>query len=389
MSRKCCVMTITVLPANSGPAFNEFLRLPIQLYKNFPSYVAPLTMERKGFLDPKKSPFFQHGNAQYWLAYRDGKAVGRISAQIDHAQPAGVFDDAGLFGCLDAIDDIEVTRSLMAVAEKWLADQGRTRAAGPFLLSMNGEPGLLVEGQDEPPLTMVAWHPAYLAQHLEALGYAKCRDLHYWRLSDLEQKAEAIRKRKRLPPRLADVRVRQMDLKNLAADVEIMRQVYNDAWQDNWGFVPLLPEDMEGISKDLKPFVKAECGMIVEKAGDPIAVAFIVPNLFEVTTDLGADPSLLGWLKLGSRTLFHEFKSGHIILLGVGSQLRHSVGGAVIAMTMIEEVISRFIDYKHKTGWLEAGWVLDNNGPLQKILLQFGFEKTRTLRLYDKAFQTD
>jgi hypothetical protein len=379
-------MAITISSANRGKALEEFIGLPVRLYSAFPEYTPPLTMDRESVLHPDKASFFKHGIAQYWIAYRDGKPVGRISAQIDHAQPAGVFDDAGLFGCIDAVDDPEVTGGLVEAAESWLRQQGRRRAIGPFLLSINGEPGLLVEGRNEPPLTMVPWHPAYLEHHLVANGYAPVRDLHYWRCGDLPQKIAAFRNRTRLGNRIKDLVVRKLDMKNLAPDVEIMRQVYNDAWKDNWGFVPLEEADIKSISTDLKPFVKPDFGFIAELGGRPIAVAMFIPNLFEITYDIGADPSLLGWVKLGARMVFHKFRTGHVILLGVISEYRHSVGGAMVAMSLVDEMFERLSNYKHHSGWLEAGWVLNDNVPLHRILEQYGFEKTRTLRLFDKQF---
>ena len=382
-------MPIVIDPIESKAALEEFVRLPARLYKGFPKYVPPLTMERRGFLDPEKAPFFKHGKAKYWIARRDGKAVGRISAQIDNLQPDDAGKGTGLFGCLDTIDDGEVVRALLDTAEAWLRQQGKERSFGPCLLSMNEEPGLLVSGHDEPPLIMAPWHPPYLARALEACGYAACRDLHYWRLDNFAEKLPAVRQRKRVSAAPANLTVRPLDLRNLARDVEIIRNVYNDAWKDNWGFVPIAREDLEGISRDMKPFIKPEFGMIAEKAGKPVGVAMALPNLFEITGDLGADPSLIGWGKLAYRTFFHRFRTGRIILLGVLSELRHSVGGAVIAMTMVDEIVNRLLSYEHQAGWLEAGWVLDNNRPLQKILRQFGFEITRTLRLYDKEFRSD
>jgi hypothetical protein len=377
-------MTITIDTANSGKALDTFIGLPVRLYSRFPEYAPPLKMDRESVLRPDRAAFFKHGIAQYWIASRDGEPVGRISAQIDHAQPDGVFDDAGLFGCIDAIDDVEVVGALLTIAECWLREQGRKRAMGPFLLSINGEPGLLVSGRNEPPLIMVPWHPAYLESHLVANGYAAAHDLHYWRLDDLPKKLAAIRSGRHPGRRFKDVVVRKLDMKNLAQEIEIQRQIYNDAWKDNWGFVPLQEADIESISTDLKPFVKPEYGFFLEKAGQPIAVAMTVPNLFEITRDIGANPSLIGWIKLGMRTLRHEFRTAHVILLGVSSEYRHSVGGAMIAITLVDEMVERFASYKHHSGWLEAGWVLDDNLPLQQILEQFGFEKKRTLRLFDK-----
>lgn len=382
-------MPVVIEPVESKAALKEFIGLPPRLYRTFPNYVPPLSMERRGILDPGKGPFFQHGKAQYWIARRDGEAVGRVSAQIDHAQPSGTFGDAGLFGGLDAVDDEAVVRALMEAAETWLCEQGRTRAFGPCLLSMNEEPGLLVAGQDEPPLIMVPWHPAYLARSLEACGYAACRDLHFWRLDDIARRLQALRERKRLSATMADLTVRPLDMRNLARDIETMRRVYNDAWKDNWGFVPLAEEDLKSLSTEMKPFVSPEFGIIVEKAGQPVGVTMVIPNLFEITRDLGADPTPIGWTKLAYRTFFHRFRTGRVILLGVLSELRHSVGGAVIAMTMVDEIIKRLTSYRSDADWMEAGWVLDNNQPLRKLLQQLDFKITRTLRLYDKALRSN
>ena len=376
-------MPVAISPVVSDADLNAFIRLPNRMYRDFKGYAPPLTIDRRALLDPKKAPFFKHGKVQYWLARRDGVVVGRVSAQIDEAQGHGSFEHAGFFGCLDVEDDVEVTRALLEVAKNWLRERGCQRAIGPFVLSMNGEPGMLVEGYEEPPLTMVSWHPPYLADHMRELGYEGCKDLHYWRVSDRGGLVEKLRQRKRITQRAKDVTVRAVNMRDLPTDIEIIRMVYNDAWQDNWGFIPLQPEDVEAIYKDLKPFIRPEYGIIVEKNGKPVGAALTCPNLFEVLTDIGADPSPLGWLKLAYRSKMHRFNSGFVILLGVLSEARNSVGGAVIAMALVDEIINRVLDLKDTSGWLEAGWVLDNNVALQKILLQYGFEKKRTLRLFE------
>ena len=382
-------MSVILDPVESQSALKEFIRLPAELYKKLPRYTAPLTMERRDLLDPGKAPFFKHGEAKYWIARVGGNAVGRISAQIDQAQPAGTFDDAGLFGCLDAADDPDIVRALIECAEGWLRSKGRSRALGPCTLSMNGEPGLLVEGYDEPALIMVPWHPPYLASHLESCGYAKSCDLHYWRRRSKTETTSDLKLPEQLQPDRTGFSVRSLDMKNLAGEIDIVRQVYNDAWQDNWGFVPIMPEDVASIASDLKPFMRPEYGLIVEKKGRPVGVAILLPNLFEITGDLGADPSPLGWAKLAYRTFFHRFRSGRIILLGVRSEFRDSVGGALIAMTMVDKLSSFLLNFQYETDWIEAGWVLENNHALNKILNQFGFQRVRTLRLYDKSFSED
>lgn len=380
-------MPVVIEPVNTKAALAEFMRLPGRLYRDFPAYVPPLTMDRKGFLDPAKAPLFKHGRAQYWIARRGGEAVGRISAQIDEAQPEATFGNAGMFGCLDAIDDSAVVEALLSVATDWLRGQGKTRAVGPCLLSMNEEAGLLVEGHDEPPLIMTPWHPPYLEQHVLAAGFSACRDLHHWRMNNIADHLRTLNERRRTVS-AAGITIRPLNMRDVQRDLEIMRLVYNDAWKDNWGFVPLEPEDLAGLSQDLKPFVRPELGMIVERAGKTVAVAMIFPNLFEITADLGADPSVLGWAKLGYRTFFHKFSTGRIILLGVLSEFRQSVTGAMIAMAMVDELITRFTNYNNDLKWVEAGWVLDNNERLRKLLQQFGFSITRTLRLYDRDLGT-
>ena len=363
---------------------DEFIRLPNRLYEGLPGYVAPLLMERRSILDPKKGPFFKHGRVQYWLAKRDGKAVGRISAQIDQAQPEEAFDGAGLFGCLDVVDDPDVSEALLKTAEAWLINEGKTRAAGPFILNMNGEPGILVAGQEEPPLTSVPWHPTYMGNHLERFGYAPIKDMFYWRFGDIESKIEALRNRRRptAPPK--GITMREFDKKNIAHDVGLLRQMFNDGWSRNWGFVPLQPEDLDAIVTEMKPFVKPEWGIIMHDHDELAAVAMVIPNIFEISADLGAEPSLIGWMKLGWRVLTHRFNTAFVVLLGISSRYRNTVGGGVIAMTMVDEIINRLLQHEDKSGWLEAGWVLEDNVPLTKILKRQGFEPKRQLRLFGK-----
>ena len=378
-------MTLSVQPVETDADLDAFIGLPERLYRGMPGYAAPLDMETRSFLDPKKAPFFKHGKAQYWLARWNGEPVGRISAQIDHAQPQAAFGNAGLFGCLDAIDDPEVIGALLDQAEAWLREEGKACAVGPCTLSMNEMPGLLLEGQEEPAMIMAAWHPVYLASHLAARGYMQSRELHFWRSKtsiEFYGSQDNRKTRLRLP---AGVTLRPLDLRNIAGELETMRALYNDAWCDNWGFVPIEREDLEGIAKDMKPFLKKEYGIIAEKDGQPVAVAMILPNLMEITADLGAKPSLLGWVKLGFRTVFHRFSTGRIILLGVASHLRHSVGGAAIAMRVVEEIANRFTDYPGQSNWLEAGWVLDNNAALGKILEHNAFHIVRKYGMFEKA----
>lgn len=375
---------ITIEPVEGAKAMSEFLALPARLYQSFPEYIPPLMLDRRGVLDPQKAPFFEHGEAQYWLARRDGNAVGRISAQIDHAQPGGDFTEAGLIGCLDTIDDVDVVRALLSVAEAALREKGCASAMGPLTLSMNTEPGLMIQGQDEPPMIGTSWHPAYIAEHLDACGYRYAKDLHYWRIATDSKAFQALRDRPKIQGRLKGYTIRKLDLKNIAKEAQIIREVYNDAWQNNWGFVPLTDADLNAMSTDLKPYMRPEWGAIIERNGKAVGVAVLVPNLYEITSDLGSNPSPWGWIKLLWRTVFHKFTSGRIIVLGVRSEIKHTVGGAVVAMSLVEKLLDELTTYQPRSAWVEAGWVLEDNTALVRLLEQFGFARTRTFRIMRK-----
>lgn len=375
-------MTLQIVPVSDKAELRRFIGLPPRIYKDMPGFVAPLRMERRSILDPDKGPFFRSGRAQYWLALRDGRTVGRISAQISAVLPKGVAPGTGQFGAIDALDDAGAIAALLQTAEDWLSAQGCKAAFGPCLLNMNEEPGLMVAGQDEPPMIMTPWHPAYLEAHLQRAGYRKVKELHNWRLDKAQERLGEIQEKTRKNADRMRITIRGLDLKNLGRDMAIMCDLYNDAWRDNWGYLPLSRDDLAGIEKEMKPFVRSETGIIVEMGGQPVAVLLLLPNMFELTGDLGADPSPLGWLRLGMRSLKPRFRSGRVILMGVSTALRQSVGGAAIAMSLIDELVRRFGD--QAWDYVEAGWVLEDNSALIRILEGSGFRRSKTYRLFEK-----
>ena len=376
-------MNLQILPVTDKAGLHRFIDLPPLLYRGMPGFVAPLRIERRAILDPARGPFFRGGGrAQYWLALRDGRPVGRISAQIGADLPHGLAPGTGQFGAIDALDDAQAIAALLRAAEGWLGAEGCTAAFGPCLLGMNEEPGLMVAGQDQPPMIMTGWHPPYLEAHLHRAGYRAVKDLHYWRLDRAQNRLEALQQKLRVNADRLQLTIRGLDKTDPDREIAILCDIYNDAWRSNWGFVPLRPHDLAAIGKEMKPFVKAEMGIIVEMGGQPVAILLLLPNMFEITGDLGARPSPLGWLRLGLRSLRPRFRSGRVILLGVRTELRQSVGGAVIAMSMIAEGLRRIggVTWDH----VEAGWVLEDNEPLIRILETSGFRRTRTYRLFEK-----
>lgn len=370
----------------SRPQLRRFITLPRRLYAGMPGYVAPLDHERYQLLDPRKSPFFTHGYASYWIASRDGRDVGRISAQIDHAAEGPDAADIGLFGCLDAIDDGEVVGALLRTAEDWLRRQGRRTARGPFLLSINGESGLLLEGQTLPAITLMPWHPAYLAARLRAAGYAPAMTLHGFDLKfDDAAPDPHVQELAGLRSRLG-ITIRNLRMDALADDMEAARRIFNDGWRRNWGFTPVTETDLHALTTQFRPVLYPDTAFFVDVAGEPAAFALAIPNLFELTADLGARPGLIGWAKLlfriASRLRRPRYRCLRITFLGmVAKHQRSFVGGAIVAIAF-DDIRRRSV--KLGTREAHAGWVLDSNRPLIKAIGRIAGPPTRTYGIYQK-----
>jgi hypothetical protein len=374
-------MPVTVEPVRSRRDFNRFISLPNTLYAGMPGFVPALEHERREMLAPRKAAFFAHGEAQYWLAFRDGRAVGRISAQIDRLTADAPGGPPGLFGCLDAADDAEAVAALLETAAAWLRGKGCVSMTGPYLLSINGESGLLLEGQDQPPMVMMPWHPAYLAELLRRAGYDLVKTLESFvidpravddRWLSLAESVSAGR-----------ARVRGLRKHALAQEAEVARMLFNDAWQHNWGFVPLVEADTRALVRGFGPFLFEDCAVVAEVDGRPVGLALGVPNISEITAGLGGRPSPLGWLRLLWRIWRRRYRSGRILLFGMATEYRMQKGGTWIVPLIIAEMIRRGRRLGLQT--IEAGWVLDDNMPVLRILRAVGFRRVRVYGVFAKT----
>lgn len=372
---------IVVEPVTSRQQLKAFIDLPPAIYSGFREYHPPLRFERMLALDDRRSPFWQQGNrCCYWLARKEGRVVGRISAQIGQVTPVGIAAGSGMFGCLDAIDDAAVIEALLEAARAWLRQQGCGAMFGPCALDFNMEPGLLVEGIDQPPMMMSPWHPPYLGRHLERLGLGKLHDLHYWRI-DLHlapgRARDALLRQSRDIPGL---RIRYPDKSSYDADIAILCDIYNDGWRGNWGHLPLTPGDLDGLDLLMRWKVPRRAFKIVELNGTPVAVMLLVPNLFEWFAGLAPRPGPLGWLRLLWRVLTHRFRSGRFIVTGMTSDMQGSVTGAAIMARLIDETIADCMQLRGE--WAEAGWILESNTRVVRILERFGFRRNKTFRIF-------
>jgi hypothetical protein len=376
---------LTIERVRTRAELNEFIALPRRLYDGLPGYIAPLDLDRRQMLDPSKSAFFTHGVASYWIARRDGAAVGRISAQIDFAAEGAAAADIGLFGSLDAVDDDEVVAALLRTAEAWLRQRGRRIVRGPFMLSINGEPGLMVEGQMEPPVTLLGWHPSYLARHLPVSGYRQATRLFCYLLDNFafdDRLQELGRARAR-----AELTVRPLRLDALPADMEQARRIFNDGWRHNWNFTPATETDVAELIKQFRPFLFRDSGFFIDIRGEPAAFVLSIPNISEITVDLGPRPSIAGWLRLAYRIWRQRYRGYRLVLIGVASKYQNSIVGKLISTVAFEEVRLRM--RARQVQEVIAGWIVEQNESAIRPLLSLGFRQTRTYNLYEKILEAD
>ncbi|MBK8629622.1 MAG: hypothetical protein IPN84_05295 [Sphingomonadales bacterium] len=375
--------SIVIEPVSSGPALDAFVGLPSVLYQALPGFHPVLDMDSRMLLSPKESPFWKRGKACYFLARQDGRPVGRISAQVDVNQPVGIPQGAGMFGCLDAVDDPLVVAALVDAAESWLRAQGCVTVFGPCMLDMNEQPGLLIAGAEGEPIYMCPWHPPYLQRHIEALGYEKLHDLHNWRLDLGGAPVDEFDKARRLMARLPGLVFRAPTRRTIRRDLVLMCEVYNDSWSDNWGFMPLAPGDLTGLEAFMFGFLGKLVFRTVELDGIAIGTMLAIPNLFELTEGIAPRPGITGWARLGWRALTHRFHSHRIMLMGVSRRLRHTPLGAAVTVLLVEELVRS--QSHHRSHWVEAGWVLEDNTALNTILEKFGFLRSKTFRLFGRT----
>lgn len=381
---------LVITPVRGFRQLSTFIRLPRRLYAGKAGYVPPLDMEQRSLLDPAKSPFFRHGKAQYFLAWRNGRAVGRISAQTDDlvrdaAPETGLTPQTGFFGALDA-ESSDVVAPLLEAAADWLRSKGMTSMLGPWTLNSNGEYGTMIEGQKAAPMVMMPWHPPFLSEAIEAAGLTKKMDVlsYQMEMGPQAENAHIVPKGLSLGEgRLGALSVRQMDAKNIERDGEILRTMYNDTWRDTWGFVPYTDDDMAGMIHEIKPILRSEHFVLVEQNGEPAGVALVVPNVFDVAGDLGGAPSPLGWVKLGVRLLRHEFHSARVILLGVSKALSGTALGALLPALLISELMKRghVLPYRQ----IELGWVLETNTPMRRLIERIVPEPTKKHRVFHRS----
>ncbi len=365
-----------------GGRVDDFLDVVDYIYRGDPAYVRPLDMELKDRLNPKKNPFFEHGEGAVFCAYRNGFAVGRCTATIDREHLDRYKDGTGFFGFLDTIDDEEVARALLGRAEAWLRGKGMKRARGPLSLNINEEMGCLVDGFETPPYIMMPHHRPYQAGLIEKAGYAKAKDVYAWRyhVGELNNRVKRAREEMRGLP---EISFRQASMKNLDQDVELLVDVFNDAWSDNWGFVPFTRTEVRKMAADFKLLLMPDLTVICSIDGDAAAVALAIPNLNELVRDFDGKLFPLGLPKLLWRLKVRGPKSARLILLGIRKKYRNMRKYAPLSAFMYAEMNDGAKRLGIEEG--ELGWTLEDNGRVNAGITMMGAKCYKTYRVFEKA----
>ncbi len=374
---------LEIRPVVTAEDHDHFLEVPFRLYGPGDNWVPPLYFERREHLSEKKNPYFRHAKVERWIALRGGKPVGRITAQRCKLFQERFGKDKGQFGFLEAENNDETFDALIMTACLWLAERGVETLSGPFSFSINDETGVLVDGFDTPPSMMMNHALPYYATQLERLGFQKARDLYaydYALDTELPKSLTAMLDRVRAS---GDLMLRNIDMSNLDKDVDTIISIFNDAWRDNWGFVPMTFEEIKALSNNLKMLVRSEYGAIAYYKGEPAAMCITLPNINDAIADLNGRLLPFGWAKLLWRLKLLPPRTLRMPLLGVRQKYKSDFVGSALVAAVMENVQSY-----HKargTTHCELSWILEDNRPVRKLIDFMGGRHYKTYRVYERS----
>lgn len=372
---------LRVEPVTDRAGTDAFVRLPWAIFRNDPNWIPPLLMERREAIDRDKNPYFRHAEVEFWVARRNGRPVGRISAQVDREHLAAHRDATGHFGYIDAEDDPEVFAALLGTAENWLRARGMARAAGPFSLSTNEETGLLVDGFDRPPSMLMEHARPYYGPRIEEQGYAKLKDVvcfDYDVAPELPPAARLMLERRL--SKMPGYRMRPLRMRDYDREIRVVMDIFNDAWARNWGFVPFTEAEIEHTAKAMKPLIVPDMIAVAEIHGEPAAMALCIPNINEAIADLDGRLLPLGWAKLLWRLKVRKLRSGRVPLMGVRQKYRNGPAGTALALAVIDRMREGAWRYGLKQA--ELGWVLEENVSVRRLIESVGGRVYKTYRIY-------
>ena len=375
--------SVTIRPVRSRRQLKGFVKVPFHLHRDQPQWVPPLVFERMQFLDQRRNPYFEHAEVELFIAERDGEPAGRISAQVDHRWDEFQGGSDAMFGFFESAEDPEVARALLDAAGEWAAAKGRDRILGPMDFTTNDEIGILIEGFEKRPMILEPWHPPFYRELIEAEGFEKTIDLLMWELNfgDLKEGERfdpSIHAAAEKALKDEGIVIRKMRKRDMAAEVRRFTDVYNEAWGDNWGFVPITDAEVEFQAKNLKQVIDESWTYMAEKDGEVVGAALTLPDINQVMARLNGRLLPLGWLRFlrGKRNIDRL----RVFALGVKHDYRHTGVAAGLYLKHLETAA--------EPGAIqggEMGWILETNEPMNRAMEGMGGRIVKRYRLYERA----
>jgi GNAT superfamily N-acetyltransferase len=377
---------VEIIPVTTEEQRREFARFPWRVYRDNPNWVPPIFGDRLKLLDPKGHPFWEHAEQQLFLARRGQEIVGTISAHINHRHNEVHQDKVGFFGFFEVFQDQAAAEALLATAADWLRERGMEAIRGPENPSQNEEVGLLIDSYDSPPVILMTYNPPYYLDFVEGAGFDKAQDLYAWILpTDIFDKDVQRLPRKFL--RVAEqaqsrenVVIRRIDMKNFDQEVELAKVIYNKAWEQNWGFVPMTDHEIEHLGDELKFIIDPDLVYLAEVDGKPAGISLGVPDVNQALLKAGPRPNNWSFPILVARLLWHRrhIDTFRLMIMGVIPEYR-TMG--IDAAFYVETARAAF---RKGYDWCEMSWILETNDMMNRIIERLGGRIYKTYRIYQK-----
>jgi hypothetical protein len=380
-SKSTVASDIQIVERPFGVDTDRFLDVGRKVFADDPAWVAPLDMDMGDRFNPKKNPFFEHAEGTTFIAVKNGQDVGRCTAQIDKLHIERYQDDTGFFGFLDTIDDVEVVKALLDAAAAWLRKRGMKKMRGPMSLSINEEMGCLVEGFDTPPAILMPHSRTYQGGLIEAAGLTKEKDVFAWKYEVGEPPPRARKAHDEIL-KMPEVKIRPMDKSRMEAETRMVMEIFNDAWKDNWGFVPMTESELKKMAADLKMILVPDLALVAEIDGQPAAISIAMPNINEMIKDLDGKLFPLGLFKLLYRLKVKGPTSARLVLLGIEKKFRSQKKYGGLSTALYVEMNDRGKRLGMK--WGELSWTLEDNAPVNVGIKMMGGKVYKKYRVYHR-----
>jgi GNAT superfamily N-acetyltransferase len=373
-------LPVQISKASSRRDRDDFIKFPWRIYRNDPVWVPPLIIERRAFLNRKKHPFYLHGDAELFLARRNGEIVGRIIASDDPRYNSLHRTNVGCFGLFESIDDLDVAIALFRAAEEWLLAKGRNEIMGPIDYSTNYVCGLLIDGFQHPPTVLTAHNPPYYARLIEACGFEKSKDWYAWWFDPDNAPVSRLRRLVDARARKTSVKIRPIDLRRVADESQRLAAVFNDAWKNNWGFVPFTDAEAKHMATEMRPIIDPRMTLIAEVDNAPVAFVICVPDINVALQHLNGRLTRFG-LPIGLISLLYyrrKILKARFVALGVLEKYRRAGIAEMLVLQVMEEGASR--GFKG-----ELSMTLEDNVMINRFIEAVGATKYKTYRIYSKS----